>query len=165
MKRVMSLIVVMAVLLFSQLAFAEWEFHPGEVTEMIWGGEDQDQGIVAAAGLKIIPLQAYTHPTSNYDDAAVAWWNLNQPFYETVLLAVYGSGFYSTKVTVTDVKTGVSKSYRLGQNSISGGYQYITYGPTEISGPSVGLPRSYKVTYSYKVGTITKSVSYRFMLY
>jgi len=171
MKRVMTLIVVMSVLLFSQLAFAEWELHPGELAEIIWGGDVQDQGLAdeqpaaAAAGLKIVPLQAYTHPTSNYDDAAVAWWNLDQPFYETVLLAVYGSGDYSTKVTVTDVKTGISKSYRLGQDSIAEGYQWLTYGPTEVSGPTSGLPRVFKVTYSYKVGTVTKSVFYKFTLY
>jgi hypothetical protein len=169
MKRAMALVVVMAVLLFSQLAFAEWEFHPGELTEIIWEGEVQDQGLadqqLAAAGLRIVPLQAYTHPTPNYDDAAVAWWNLDQPFYETVLVAVYGSGDYSTKVTVTDVKTGISRSYRLGQDSIAEGYQYLTYGPTEISGPTSGLPRVFKVTYSYKVGTVTKSVFYKFTLY
>ena len=168
MKRAMTVIVVMSVLLFSQLALAEWEFQPGEIT-VIRGGEVQDQGLVdqqlAAAGLRIVPLQAYTHPTPNYDDAAVAWWNLDQPFYETVLVAVYGSGDYSTKVTVTDVKTGISRSYRLGQDSIAEGYQYLTYGPTEISGPTSGLPRVFKVTYSYKVGTVTKSVFYKFTLY
>ena len=44
MKRVLTLIVVMSIFLFSQLAFAEWEFHPGELT-VVWEGEAQDQGL------------------------------------------------------------------------------------------------------------------------
>lgn len=167
MKRATSLIVVMVVLLFSQLAFAEWEFHPGELTAITREGEVQDQELIfpQAAGLKIVPLQVYTHPTQNYPDDAQAWWHLDQPFYETVLLAVYGSGSYSTKVTITDVKTGRSTSYSLGKSDITSGYQWLTYGPTEVSGDPSKLPRLFNIKYSYKVGTTVKTVSCKFTLY
>jgi hypothetical protein len=164
----MTLIVVMAVLLFSQLALAEVEFQPGELT-VIWGGGVQDQGLpdqqLAAAGLKIVPLQAYTHPTSNISEAAMPWWNLDQEFYTTVVLPVYGSGDFSSTLTITDVKTGKSTKIRYGSESITEGFYWFTYGPSSLSGDPSRLPRIFNLTYSYKVGTTVKSVSTKIMLY
>jgi hypothetical protein len=168
MKRAMTLIVVMSVLLFSQLALAEWKFQPGELTE-IWGGEVQDQGLadqqLAAAGLRIVPLQVYTHYTSNINEAAVPWWHLDQEFYATVALRIYGSGDYSSSLTITDVKTGKSVKFRYGSESITEeGFSWWTYGPMSVSGDASKLPRTFKLTYSYKVGTIVTSVSTKIML-
>jgi hypothetical protein len=163
LKRTMTLVVVMAVLLFTQSAFAEWEFHPGELMEIIQDGEVQEQGLIdPQAAFKVVPLQVYTHAASGYPGIPLGWWYLNQQFYETVLLAVYGSGNYTAKITVTDVKTGMSESYKYPQTSITEGYQWLTYGPTMI-GPLPGqptpLPRVFNIKYTYKVGTTAKSVS------
>ena len=168
MKRAMTLIVVMSVFLFSQLAFAEWEFHPGELT-VIRGGEAQDQKLadqqVTAAGLKIVPLQVYTHPTSEFNQGAVPWVILDQEFYATVALRLYGTGDYSSSLTVTDVKTGKSIKFRYGRESITEeGFRWWTYGPMEVSGDESKLPRTFQLTYSYKVGTKVKSVSTKMML-
>ena len=138
MKRVMTVIVVMSVLLFSQLALAQWEFHPGELTG-IQESDIQHQGITdqelaAAAGFRIVPLQIYSHPTLNIDEHAQPWWNLEQEFYTTVALRVYGSGSFSSSLTVTDVKTGVSAKFRYGSESITEGDYWLTYGPDSVSG-------------------------------
>ena len=167
MRRAMTLIVVMSVLLFSQLAFAEWEFHPGELT-VIWEGEAQDQGLAdeqpAAAGLKIVPLQAYTHPTLNYDDAALPCWNLDQDYYATVALRAYGSGDVSPTLTITDVKTGTSAKIRYGSRPVVEGINWLTFGPSSWSGDPSKLPRTFILKYSIKVGTIVKSVSTKIII-
>jgi len=173
MKRVMTLTVVMSVLLFSQLALAEWEFQPGTLM-VIRGGEAQGQQLphqqVTVAGLKIVPLQAYTHPTSDPSQMAVPWVVLDQEFYATVALRIDGTGDYSSSLTVTDVKTGKSVKFRMGRESITEeGFRWWTYGPMEVS-PLDGnvdpskLPRTFQLTYSYKVGTTVKSVSTKIML-
>jgi len=168
MKRAMTLIAVMVVLLCSQLAFAEWEFHPGELT-LISESQVQDQGLPdqqpVAAGLKIVPLQVYTHPTLNIDEHAQPWWNLEQEYYTTVALRVYGSGSFSSTLTVTDVKTGKSIKIRYGSESITEGFYWFTYGPDSWSGNPSKLPRVFKLTYSYKVGLTVTSVSMKIMLY
>jgi hypothetical protein len=157
MKRIITLIVVMAVLLLTQSAFAEWEFHPGELMEIIRDEEVQDQGLIEPqAAFKVVPLQVYTHSSSVYPGTPAAWWYLNQSFYETVLLAVYGSGNYIAKITVTDLITGISESFKYPQTSITEGYQWLTYGPTMVSpipGQPAPLPRVFQIKYSYKVGT------------
>jgi len=168
MRRAMTLIVVMSVLLFSQLAFAEWEFHPGELT-VVWEGEAQDQGLAdeqpaAAAALKIVPLQAYTHPTLNYDDAALPCWNLDQDYYATVALRAYGSGDVSSTLTITDVKTGTSANIRYGSRSVIEGINWLTFGPSSWSGNPSKLPRTFILKYSIKVGTIVKSVSTKIII-
>ena len=167
MKRAMTLVVVMSVLLFSQLTFAEWEFHPGKLT-MFRVGDVHDQGLsdqqLAAGGLKIVPLQAYTHPTMNIDEHAAPWWNLEQDFYATVALRVYGSGSFSSSLTVTDVKTGKSVKFGYGSESITEGEYWFTYGPDSLEGDPSRLPRTFNLKYSYKVGTVVKSVSTKIML-
>jgi hypothetical protein len=167
MKRAMTLMVMMTVLLFSQVALADWEFHPGEFT-VIRGGEVQDQGLAdqqpAAAGLKIVPLQVYTHRTMNIDEHAQPWWNLEQPYYVTVALRVYGSGTFSSSLTVTDVKTGVSQKIKYGSETITEGFYWFTYGPDSWSGDPSQLPRTFILKYSYKVGITVKSVSTKIML-
>lgn len=168
MKRVMSLIVVMAVLLFSQLAFAEWEFQPGEFTE-IWEGEVQDQGLpdqeLNAAGLKIIPLQGYTHLTSAINEAALPWLHLGEYFYTTVVFTAYGIGEFKETLTITDVKTGISKTIKYAPSSPPfPGNWWFTRGHDGFTDDPSKLPRVFKLTHSFKVGTIVKSVSYKIML-
>ena len=168
MQRVMTVIVVMSVLLFSQLALAEWKFQPGELT-VIRGGEVQDQGIAdqevaAAAGFRIVPLQVYSHPTMNIDEHAQPWWNLEQEYYTTVALRVYGSGSFSSTLTVTDVKTGEKTIIKYGSESITEGDCWLTYGPDSWSGDSSKLPRTFNLKYSYKIGTVVKSISTKIML-
>jgi hypothetical protein len=168
MKRAMTLIVVMSVLLFSQLALAEWEFQPGTLVA-IRGGEAQDQGntdqeLAAAAGFRIVPLQVWTHPTMNIDEHAQPWWNLEQDYYATVALRVYGSGSFSSSLTVTDVKTGKSIKFRYGPESITEGDYWLTYGPDSVSGDPSRLPRTFSLKYSYKVGTVVKSITTKIML-
>ncbi len=168
MKRIMTLIVVMGVLLFSQLASAEWEFHPGEFT-VIWGNEVQDQGLpdqeLAAAVFKIIPLQIYTYRTQDINKIPWPWFNLDQEFDTAVSFRIYGSGDFSSKLTITDIKTGTSKTVKMGQESITEGQYWYYYRASSFSGPTSGLPRQFKLTYSYKVGTIVKSVSTKIELY
>ena len=165
MKRGMTLIVLTAVLLFSQLAFAEWKFHPGELAE-IREGEVLDQGFAypQATRLKIVPLQAYTHPTVNIDERAQPWWNLEQEYYTTVALRVYGSGDFSSMLKITDVKTGKSIKIKYGSDSITEGFYLFTYGPDSWSGDPSRLPRTFNLKYSYKVGTTVKTVSTKIML-
>jgi hypothetical protein len=168
MKRAMTLIVVMAVLLFTQLALAEVEFRPGELT-LIWGGEVQDQGLtdqqLAAAGLKIVPLQAYTHLTSNLDERTQAWVLLDEEFYKTATFRAYNSGDLKVKIKITDVKTGKSIKYDYGTIPITEGFWWFSVGPSSFSGPSVGLPRIFQITFILKVGIISKSVSTKIILY
>jgi hypothetical protein len=167
MKRAMTLIVMMSVLLFSQAALAELEFQPGPLTA-IRGSEVKDQGLAdqqpAAAALKIVPLQVYTHPTLNIDEHAQPWLNLDQEYYVTVALRVYGSGTFSSSLTVTDVKTGVSQKFKYPSESITEGDYWFTYGPDSWSGESSLLPRTFILKYSYKVGITVKSVSTKIML-
>ena len=62
MKQGAALVMVLAVLLFSQSALAEIEFQPGELMAM---DEIEDQGLPSgplAASPTIVPLQIYTHP-------------------------------------------------------------------------------------------------------
>ena len=136
---------------------------------MIRGGEVQDQGLadqqLAAAGLKTVPLQVYTHPTSNIDEHAVPWWNLDQEYHTTVALRVYGSGDYSSSLTITDVKTGKSTKIRYGTRSITEGFNWLPYGADSWSGDPSKLPRTFQLTYSYKVGLTVKTVSTKIMLY
>ncbi len=168
MKRAMSVIVVMSVLLFSQVALAEWEFHPGEIT-VIPGGEVQDQRIgdqelAPAAGFRIVPLQVFTHPTMNIDEHANPWWNLEKEYYTTVALRVYGSGSFSSTLTVTDVKTGKTTIIRYGSESITAGDYWLTYGPDSWSGDPSKLPRTFNLKYSYKIGTVVTGIATKIML-
>lgn len=167
MKRAMTLIVVMAVLLFSQLALAEVEFQVGEpvLTEV---GEVQDQGVaVAAAVFKIVPLQAFTIRIS--DQLPWAWWLLDEEFLFRALFTARGSGTYYTRIKVTDVPTGQSIRFpKEGPYVTSGGTLTQTSTPLSV-GPLPGvptpLPRQFILTYEFKVGTTWKGVSTKIWLY
>ena len=100
----------------------------------------------------------------NIDEHAQPWWNLEQEFYTTVALRVYGSGSFSSWLTVTDVKTGTSAKFRYGPESITEGDYWFTYGPDSLSGDPSKLPRTFNLTYSYNVGTVVKSVSTKIMM-
>jgi hypothetical protein len=136
MKRTMILVVVMSVLLFSQLAFAQT--------------------------LKINPLQAYT--THTYDEVPYAWWQLNaipsQEYYLRALFTATNSGTYYTRIKVTDVKTGYFIRFpKEGPFSTSTGFWMQTSTPISaepLSGVDPRLPRRIKLTYEFKVvGTTT----------
>jgi hypothetical protein len=155
----MMLIVMMVVLLFPQWVLAEVEFQLGEPT--VFRVEDvQDQGSpdqrLAAAGLRIIPLQALTH-TDFTNVTPHPWWAVDQPFCMSVFFRVYGSGDGTVIITVTDTKTGKSGRYKTTRpfdETIVG----LGWGPDAfISAPST-LPRRYDIKFSFKVGTIVKSV-------
>lgn len=165
MKRAMTLIAVMAVLLFSQLALAEVEFRVGEpvLTEV---GQVQDQA-VAAAVFKIVPLQAFTIRIS--DQSPWAWWLLDEEFLFRALFTASGSGTYYTRIKVTDVPTGLSIRFpKEGPYSTSGGTLTQTSTPLSV-GPLPGvptpLPRQFILTYEFKVGTTWKGVSTKIWLY
>ena len=165
MRRAMTLIVVMSVLLFSQLAFAQLQFRVGEpvVTEV---GEVQDQA-VAAAVFKIVPLQAFTIRIS--DQLPWAWWLLDEEFLFRALFTASGSGTYYTRIKVTDVKTGVFFRFpKEGPYSISAGTLTQTSTPLSVgplSGVPTPLPRQFILTYEFKVGTTWKGVSTKIWLY
>jgi hypothetical protein len=159
MKRTVTLIVVTVVLLFSQWALAEVEFQLGEPLVFRVDGV-QDQGLpdqeLAAAGLKIVPLQALTHVDFT-NIRPYPWLAVNEEFCMSVFFRVYGSGYGTVIITVTDTKTGKSGKYkttRLFEENIVG----LGWGPDAfISAPSA-LPRRYDIKFSFKVGTIVKSV-------
>src|SRR4030042_5782437 len=104
MKRVMTLIVVMSVFLFAQLALPQLQLRVGDpvVTEV---GKVQDQ-VAAPAGFKIIPLQAFTVRTS--DGHPQASWQFLEEYYFRALFVVSGNGNYYTRVKFTDIKKGLS---------------------------------------------------------
>jgi hypothetical protein len=159
MKRTMTLIVAMVVLLSSQWALAEVGFQLGE--PVVFRVEDvQDQGLpdqqLAAVGLKIVPLQAVTH--ANFTNLMPhPWLTVDEAFCMSVFFRVYGSGDGTVIVTVTDTKTGKSGRYKTTRpfdETIVG----LGWGPDAfISAPST-LPRRYNIKFSFKVGTIVKSV-------
>ena len=166
MKRVMTLIVVMSVFLFSQLALAQLQFRIGEpvLTEV---GEVQDQAAAAAAGFKITPLQAFTVRTS--DGHPQASWQFLEEYYFRALFVVSGTGTYYTRIKVTDVKTGVSGRFpRTGPYDASSGVIYeiqSLLSAEPIPGVPVQLPRPLMLTYEFKVGDIWKAVSTKIYYY
>jgi hypothetical protein len=164
----MILVVAIAALLIPQILLAELEFRynrPGlaDDEELLDQGPSDDS--LPAAILKLYPLQVYTHPTVNWAEVPVPWWNLDQDFYETVAFIADGSGDYKVTATVTDVKTGTSHTFPHGTKSAVNGLNYLTLGPTSISGSQSNLPRVFKLTYSLKVGTSVKSVSTKIFLH
>ena len=161
MKRVMSLIVVMVAILFSQSALAQIEFQVSEpvLTEV---GEVRDLG-VAAAGFKIVPLQAFTVPAGQVGPQA--WWGLDEEHWFRALFTVYGTGTYYTRVKVTDVKTGQFFRFpKTGPYNISDG-EWAIYSVLSVSGNPLNLPRQYILTYEFKVGITWKAVSTKILLY
>jgi hypothetical protein len=166
MKRAMALVVVMAVLVFSQLALAQLQFRIGEpvLTEV---GEVQDQAAAAAAGFKITPLQAFTVRTS--DGYPQASWQFNEEYYFRALFVASGTGTYYTRIKVTDVPTGQSIRFpKEGPYVTSGGTltqtsTTLSVGP--LSGVPTPLPRQFILTYEFKVGTTWKGVSTKIWLY
>ena len=165
MKRVMTLIVAMAAILFSQSALAQMEFQVGEpvLTEV---AEVQDQE-VAAAGFKIFPLQAFTIRIS--DQSPWAWWQLEEEYRFRALFAVSGTGTYYTRIMVTDVKTGLSGRFpKTGPYDASGGLVYqidSLLSASAIPGVPVQLPRQLILTYEFKVGATWKAVSTKVWYY
>ena len=170
MKRVMTLIVVMLVLLFSQMALAQLQFRVGEpvVTEV---GEVQDQAAVAAAaGFKIIPLQAFTVRTS--DGHPQASWQFYEEYYFRALFAVSGTGSYYARVKFTDIKTGLSGRFpRTGPHDASSGVLYEIQSQLSaepLPGVPVQLPRQLMLTYEFKeikAGATWKGVSTKIYYY
>jgi len=164
MKRAMSFFVAVGILLFSQLALAEVEFQVGEFTVTL-RGEVPDEGPadeqLAAAGFKVVPLQAYTYSAAG---ALRAWWQLEEDFYCQVPLSISGSGEYYVIFKITDLKTGESdkiKFFNYGDD----GFGYWTLGPLAVSDGPMPLPRKWKFTCIFKVGTIKKRVSTKIILY
>ena len=166
MKRVLTLIVVMSVFLFSQLALAQLQFRIGEpvLTEV---GEVQDQAAAAAAGVKITPLQAFTARIS--DGYPVASWQLLEEYYFRALFVVSGTGSYYTRIKVTDVKTGLSGRFpRTGPYFVSSGVMYeiqSLLSAEPLEGVPVQLPRQLILTYEFKVGATWKGVSTKVWYY
>ena len=168
MKRAMTLIVVMSVLLFSQLALAQLQFRIGEpvLTEV---GEVQDQA-AAAAGFKITPLQAFTVRTS--DGHPQASWQFYEEYYFRALFVVSGTGSYYARVKFTDVKTGLSGRFpRTGPYDASSGVMYEIQSQLSaepLEGVPVQLPRQLILTYEFKeikAGATWKGVSTKIYYY
>jgi hypothetical protein len=169
MKRVLSLIVVMSVFLFSQLALAQLQFRIGEpvLTEL---GEVQDQEAASAAGFKITPLQAFTARTS--DGHPQASWQFLEEYYFRALFAVSGTGSYYARVKFTDVKTGLSGRFpRMGPYDASSGVLYeiqSLLSAEPLPGVPVQLPRQLMLTYEFKeikAGATWKGVSTKIYYY
>jgi len=166
MKRAMALVVVMAVLLFSQLALAQLQFRIGEpvLTEV---GEVQDQAAAAAAGFKITPLQAFTVRTS--DGYPQASWQFNEEYYFRALFVVSGTGSYYSRVKFTDIKTGLSGHFpKTGPHNASSGVIYeiqSLLSAEPLPGVPVQLPRQLMLTYEFKVGATWKAVSTKIWYY
>ena len=163
MKRVMSLIVVMVAILFSQPAFAQMGFQVSEpvLTKV---SEVQQQGVVgvAAVGFKVIPLQAFTVPAGQLGPQA--WWALDEEHWFRALFTVYGTGTFYTRVKVTDVKTGQFIRFpKTGPYNVSDG-EYEIHSVLSVSGSPVNLPRQFILTYEFKVGTAWKAVSTKILL-
>jgi len=168
MKRVMALFVVVSVLLISQLAFAQLQLRVGEpvLTEV---GEVQDQA-AAAAGFKIIPLQAFTVRAS--DGHPQASWQFLEEYYFRALFAVSGTGSYYARVKFTDVKTGLSGRFpRMGPYDASSGVLYeiqSLLSAEPLPGVPVQLPRQLMLTYEFKeikAGATWKGVSTKIYYY
>jgi len=160
MKRVMSLIVVMVAILFSQSALAQIEFQVSEpvLTKV---GEVQQQG-VGAGGFKIVPLQAFTVPAGQVGPQA--WWALDEEHWFRALFTVYGTGTYYTRVKVTDVKTGQFVRFpKTGPSNVSDG-EWAIHSVLSVSGNPLYLPRQFILTYEFKVGTTWKAVSTKILL-
>ncbi len=155
----MTLIVVMVAILFSQSALAQVEFQVGEpvLTKV---DEVQHQG-VAAAVFKIVPLQAVA---TNSGGSSTPWWLLDQQYYLWGQFTVYGTGKFSARVKVTDVQTGVFVNFPKTPYELSDG-NYSIQTNLSVSGDPSKLPRQFKLTYEFKVGTTWKSVSTKIMLY
>lgn len=160
MKRAMTLIAVMAVLLFSQLALAEVQFQLGELTEIIREGEVQDQGLIypQAAGLRIVPLMVWTHRDFT-DKTPWAYWVPDQNFCISTWFRVYGSGIGTVIVTITDVKTGRIVNKIKTEHDFYDALIGIGFGPSAFIGAPSKLPRQFNIKFSFKVGTIVESVS------
>ena len=163
----MTLAVVMSVLLFSQLALAQLQFRVGDpvLTEV---GEVQVQA--TAAGVKIIPLQAFTVRTS--DGHPQASWQLLEEYYFKALFVVSGIGTYYTRVKFTDIKTGLSGHFpKTGPYDASSGVIYEVQSllsAEPLPGVPVQLPRQLMLTYEFKevkVGATWKGVSTKIYYY
>jgi hypothetical protein len=160
----------MSVFLFSQLALAQLQFRVGEtvVTEV---GEVQGQAAVAAAaGLKIVPLQAFT--VRSLDGYPQASWQFYEEYYLRALFAVSGTGSYYARVKVTDIKTGVSGRFpKTGPYDASSGVLYeiqSLLSAEPLEGVSPQLPRALKLTYEFKEtkpGATWKAVSTKIYYY
>jgi len=161
MKRAMTLIVVMVAILFSQSALAQVEFQVGEpvLTKV---DEVQHQG-VAAAVFKIMPLQAVATNSAGSPTSPTPWWLLDQVYYLWAQFTVYGTGTFSARVKVTDVKTGQFITFPKTAYERSDG-NYTIQTNLSVSGDPSKLPRQFKLAYEFKVGTTWKSVSTKIML-
>jgi len=164
MKRAMTLFVVMAVLLFSQLAIAEVEFKFGELTEIIQEGGAQNQGLIypQAAGLRIVPLMVWT--STGFYQPPEAYWAPGENFFIGSWFCVYGSGTGTLIVTITDVKTGRIVNKIKQEQEFSEDLMGIGFGPSAFIGTPSTLPRKYNIKFSFKVGTTVKSVSTNVMV-
>jgi hypothetical protein len=159
MRRAMTLMGVMGILLFSHLALAEVEFQVGE-TALTRIGEVQPQG-VAAGGFQVVPLQAVVMDAGGLP---TPWWHLDQDYYLSAQFTVYGTGPFKARVKVTDVKTGQFITFpKTAYEQSDGNYSIQT--TLSASGDAGKLPRQFKLTYEFKVGTTWKSVSTKFLLY
>ena len=159
MRRAMTLIVVMSVLLFSQVALAEVEFQIGEpvLTKV---DEVQHQEVTATV-FKIVPLQAVATDSGGLPKP---WWHLDEVYYLSAQFTVYGTGTFYARVKVTDVKTGAFITFPKTAYERSGGnYGIVT--ELSASGDPSKLPRQFKLTYEFKVGTTWKSVSTNILYY
>ena len=164
MKRAMTLIVVIVVLLFSQLAIAEVEFKFGELTEIIQEGGAQNQGFIypQAAGLRIVPLMVWT--STDIYQPPDAFWAPNESFFIGSWFRVYGSGTGTIIVTITDVKTGRIVNKIKFEEEFFGDLIGIGVGPSAFIGTPSTLTRKYNIKFSFKVGTTVKSISTNVMV-
>ena len=130
MRRAMTLIVVMSVLLFSQVALAEVEFQIGEpvLTKV---DEVQHQEVTATV-FKIVPLQAVATDSGGLPKP---WWHLDEVYYLSAQFTVYGTGTFYARVKVTDVKTGAFITFP------KTAYEEKQRGTAPIYRTRLGLPR------------------------
>jgi len=146
MKRVMILVAVMSVLLFSQLAFAQT--------------------------FKITLLQAYTTPTNS--EVPQASWQLGQEYFLRALYSVRGTGNYYARIKVTDVKTGYFARFpKQGPFVATDGAVQVPHtsgalSADPLSGVDPKLPRQLMLTYEFKEikpGATWKGVSTKVWYY
>ena len=162
MKRATTLTVAVGILLFSHLALAEVAFHVGEpvLTKI---DEVQHQG-VAAAVFKVVPLQAVATNSAGSPTSPTPWWLLDQVYYLWAQFTVYGTGTFYARVKVTDVKTGQSINFPKTAYQQQSDGNYTIQSNLSVSGDPSRLPRQFKLTYEFKVGTTWKGVFTKIML-
>lgn len=162
MKRAMTLIVMTGILLFSHFALAEVAFQVGEpVLTTIDGVPHQG---VAAAVFKVVPLQAVATNSIGPPTSPAPWWLLDQEYYLWAQFTVYGTGTFQARIKVTDVKTGQSVNFPKTTYEQQSDGNYMIQSNLSVSGDPSKLPRQFKLTYEFKVGTTWKGVSTKIML-